>query len=89
MRDENADEPVAQLQMPGMPKAQRSRAAATSQSAAAGTEVLYTGYFSGGLRHGARGVVRRASGRRAFVDMGRSGMWHIPYYFLAVASRAA
>ena len=66
-----------------------SRAAATSRSAAAGTEVLYSGYFAGGPRHGSRGVVRRASGRRAFVDMGRSGMWHIPYYFLSVPSRAA
>ena len=89
MRDENAAEPVEQLQMPGMPKAEPSRAAATSLSAAAGTEVHYTGYFAGGPRHGSRGVVRRASGRRAFVDMGRSGMWHIPYYFLSVPSRAA
>ena len=89
MRDEDAHEPVEQLQMPGMPKTQQSRVAASSQNVAAGTVVLYTGYFTGGPRRGSRGVVRRASGRRAFVDMGRSGMWHIPYYFLSLHSRAA
>ena len=89
MRDENNRESIEQLQMPGMPKAQQSKSAASSRNVAAGTEVLYTGYFNGGPRHGSRGVVRRASRRRAFVDMGRSGMWHIPYYFLAVHERAA
>ena len=89
MRDEKTPEPVEQLQMPGMPNPQRPGASASSQNVAPGTEVLYTGYFSGGPRHGSRGVVRRASRRRAFVDMGRSGMWHIPYYFLSVHSRAA
>lgn len=89
MRDEEPSDPIEQLQMPGMPRAQRPGPAASSQNVAAGTEVLYTGYFPGGPRHGARGVVRRASGRRAFVDMGHSGMWHIPYYFLSVHARAA
>ena len=89
MIDAETRDTVEQLQMPGMPRAQRLRPAASSQNVAAGTEVLYTGYFPGGPRNGARGVVRSASGRRAFVDMGRSGMWHIPYYFLSVHARAA
>jgi hypothetical protein len=86
MRDEETRDPVEQLQMPGMPS---PGPAASSQNVAPGTEVLYTGYFSGGPRHGARGVIKRASDRRAFVDMGRSGLWHIPYYFLSVHSKAA
>ncbi len=76
-----------QFEMPGMP----TRAAAGDRvmggSVAPGTVVLYMGNVSGGPRRGERGVVRRSDSRRVLVDMGRSGRWHIPHYFLRSPSR--
>ncbi len=62
---------------------------------APGQEVLYLGRINGGPRYGSRGVVREVRGRKAIVEIGRvtrgraNDVWHIPYYFLAVPSKAA
>lgn len=45
---------------------------------------MYLGNVTGGPRFGARGVVKQALGRRVVIDMGLSGTWYIPYYFLTV-----
>jgi len=73
--------------MPGMPArdSEGGRAVAV-RALAPGREVVYHGNIVGGPRHGARGVVRQASGRRVTVDMGTLGVWHIPYYFLSEPS---
>ena len=75
--------------MPGMRVLPRVESNASPANLAPGREVLYLGNLAGGPHHGARGVVRRIYGRKAVVDMGRSGTWHIPYFFLAVPSKAA
>ena len=89
MNDDGSNTPAEQLAMPGMPPAARPGAGATYETVAPGTAVFYVGYMRGGPRNGSRGVVVRARGRRALVDMGRSGAWHIPYYLLSVPPTAA
>ena len=76
--------PVPQLAMPGMPEAVRLHPIPRSGGVAPGKQVLYLGNLNGGPRYGSRGVVKRALQRKAIVDMGRRGTWHIPYYFLAL-----
>ena len=49
---------------------------------------MYVGRVSGGPRYGSLGVVKHSLQRKAIVDMGRSGLWHIPYYFLALPQAA-
>ena len=84
---------VSQLEMPGMPDA--AYADVGPADVAPGQEVLYLGRLNGGPRYGSRGIVREVRGRKAIVEIGRvargrrSDVWHIPYYFLAVPSRAA
>ena len=78
-----------QIEMPGMPTRARRGDRGIGGKVAPGTVVLYLGNVSGGPRRGERGVVRRSDGRRVLVDMGRSGNWHIPCYFLAVPPKAA
>ena len=77
-----------QIEMPGMPTRNGTGDKVMGGSVAPGTVVLYMGNVLGGPRHGERGVVRRSDSRRVLVDMGRSGSWHIPYYFLRSASRS-
>jgi hypothetical protein len=84
MKDAAKPTQVAQLQMPGMPPSARASADASPSNVAPGHEVRYVGKVPGGPRYGTKGVVKRALGRRALIDLGRSGTWHIPYYFLAV-----
>ena len=36
----------------------------------------------------ARGIVKEIRVRNATVDMGRSGTWHIPFYFLTLPQAA-
>ena len=57
-------------------------------SVAPGQEVLYLGKVNGGPRFRSRGVVKQAYRRKAVVDMGRMGTWHIPYYFLSLPEAA-
>ena len=78
----------AQLRMPGMPTADSTSEVASCCTVEAGTEVLYLGKIGGGPRYGARGVVKTALHRRAVVDMGRMGTWHVPYYFLGIREAA-
>lgn len=77
---------VLQLAMPGMPTLPRT--AASYATLTPGQEVVYLGHISGGPRYGSRGVVRQTHRRKAVVDLGRSGTWHIPYYFLGVPTVA-
>jgi hypothetical protein len=75
---------MAQLDMPGMPPVRRLRANASTANLGPGTQVKYVGAVGGGPRYGAIGFVRRTGAARAYVDMGRSGRWHIPFYLLFV-----
>ncbi len=77
-----------QIEMPGMPARGRTGNKVMGGSVAPGTVVLYMGNVLGGPKCGERGVVRRSDSRRVLVDMGRSGKWHIPYYFLRSVSRS-
>jgi hypothetical protein len=76
---------MAQLDMPGMPPVRRLRANASTTNIGPGTQVKYVGAVDGGPRYGDTGFVRRTGAGRAYVDMGRSGRWHIPFYLLFVA----
>ena len=83
---ENASNmPRLQLDMPGMPPVRRLRANASTVNLGPGTQVKYVGAVGGGPRYGATGFVRRTRSGRAYVDMGRAGRWHIPFYLLLVA----
>ena len=81
---------VIQLSMTGMPAPVYTRANvyANRSSVAPGQEVLFLGKVSGGPRYGSHGVVKQALRRKAVVDMGLSGTWHVPYYFLALPQAA-
>ena len=78
-----------QLSMPGMPPTPEREPSATAGSVSAGQQVLYLGNINGGPRHGSRGVVKQTLARQAVVDMGRSGTWYVPYFFLSTPARAA
>ena len=80
-----------QLQMTGMPKPLYANAKpAGSRDITPGQEVTYLGRIHGGPGYGARGIVIEVRGRKARVNLGRAGIWNIPYYFLAVPlTRAA
>jgi hypothetical protein len=83
---ENASNmPRLQFDMPGMPPVRRLRANASTANLGLGTQVKYVGTVDGGPSYGATGFVRRTGSGRAYVDMGRSGRWHIPFYLLFVA----
>lgn len=73
-----------QLIMPGTRAQVPIKSNASSGTVSPGQEVLYTGNLTGGPQPGARGTVKRILGRKAVVDLGPSGAWHIPYFFLAV-----
>ena len=75
--------PEAQLRMPGMPVIRRSAKVLSCCSVEAGQEVTYFGKIIGGPKFGARGTILKALQQRAVVDMGNSGTWNIPYYFLS------
>lgn len=76
--------PAGQLSMPGMPTPVSLHKLVSCSSVTPGQEVLYVGRIDGGPRYGSRGVVKEALRRKALVDMGRMGTWHIPYFFLAI-----
>lgn len=82
-----ASSPHVQLEMPGMPQAPRPLPNATSSNLGPGTQVRYIGAVDGGPRYGATGYVRRSGSGRAYVDMGRSGRWHIPFNLLFVSPK--
>ncbi|MCH7787123.1 MAG: hypothetical protein IIC22_06405 [Chloroflexi bacterium] len=78
----------SQLPMPGIPTPEGQHPATSCCNVAPGQEVLYLGRISGGPHYRSRGVVKQALQRKAVVDMGRLGTWHIPYYFLSVPKAA-
>ena len=81
--------PHLQLEMPGMPPTPRPLPNATSSNLGPGTQVRYVGAVGGGPRYGSTGYVRRTGSGRAYVDMGRSGRWHIPFNLLFVSPNAS
>ena len=81
-------EQTAQLRMPGMPQRRRGTVVELS-TLSPGIEVEYVGRVGGGPQYGATGVVKETLARRALVDMGMSGRWLVPYYFLDVLDEAA
>ena len=85
MSSANTSQSVAQLVMPGMPKPDYQWVIVSCQNAHPGQEVRYVGRVGGGPRYGSCGVIVQALDRRAIVDMGQSGTWYIPYYFLATS----
>ena len=78
----------APLSLSGMPAPAKPGETASCCSVAPGQEVLYQGKVSGGPRYGSRGIVKAVLRRKAVVNMGRSGTWHVPYHFLAVPKAA-
>ena len=81
--------PHVQLEMPGMLAPRRPLPNATSSNVGPGTQVRYIGVVDGGPRYGATGYVQRTKSGRAYVDMGRSGRWHIPFNLLFVSSNVS
>ena len=74
----------AQLPLEGMPESLYLRTRPVTFDLQPGQEVMYLGHVDGGPKFGARGVVIETKGRKVIVDLGRGGIWHIPYYFLAL-----
>ena len=70
---------IHQLRLPGMQGAPKSE---TCCSVHVGQQVVYLGSIHGGPKFGSSGVVTEALRRKAVVDMGKSGVWNIPYHFL-------
>ena len=79
---------MAQLNMPGIPRPVRMEAIVSFHAVNPGQHVLYLGALQGGPREGAQGIVRSVLRRRAVVDMGADGTWHVPYYLLALPQAA-
>ncbi len=75
--------------MPGMPEPAWRNVGVGLREVIPGQSVMYLGKVAGGPNYGTKGVVRRVLTRTALVDLGASGAWHIPYYFLALPSMAA
>jgi hypothetical protein len=84
----NLREPEAQIRMPGMPEANAPRIVADPSRVTPGQVVKYLGRVHGGPRFGVEGRVVQALKRKAVVDLGRAGKWHIPYYFLTIPEAA-
>ena len=80
--------PGAQLSMPGLDAQVHTHTIVDGSDVESGREVMYLGKVAGGPRYGSHGTVKRALLRRAVIDMGRSGTWYIPYYFLALPQTA-
>ena len=81
-------EPQAQIKMPGMPVPKAPRIVAGPSRVTPGQVVQYLGRVSGGPRFGVEGTVVQTLRRKAVVDLGRAGRWHIPYYFLTIPEAA-
>lgn len=79
---------IHQLRLPGMHSRRKAHKSATCCSVNIGQTVVYMGSVHGGPKHGSSGVVTEALQRKAVVDMGKSGVWNIPYQFLTFPSAA-
>ena len=89
MTDRISDFANSQMLMPGLPRPGEARIVLGPRNARRGQVVEYCGRIRGGPRFGLRGRVVEARARKAVVDMGADGTWHIPYYMLAVPAQAA
>ena len=88
MRTEDSSKPEAQLKMAGMPTPRRPYPRVDCRDLGPGQQVEYLGWVAGGPRFGSQGTVTRALRRKAVVDLGSGGTWHIPYRFLAIPGAA-
>ena len=88
MRDADPFILETQLKMPGMPTPRTRYPMGEWGSVGPGQKVEYLGWVVGGPRFGSRGTVMRALRRKAVVDLGSAGTWHIPYHFLAIPRAA-
>ena len=77
-----------QLSMTGVHRPADARSYKSCYGAAPGQHVLYLGKVRGGPRYGSVGKVKEALARKAVVDLGGAGVWHIPYYFLGLPRAA-
>ena len=80
---------IRQLGLPGMHSHHDAPKSATCCSVHIGQQVVYMGKIHGGPRFGSAGVITEALQLKAVVDMGRSGVWNIPYHFLTALPQAA
>ena len=78
----------AQIKLPGMPAPRASRMVANPARVTPGQVVQYLGHVNGGPHFGVEGTVVQTLKRKAIVDLGRFGKWHIPYYFLTIPEAA-
>ena len=78
-----------QMIMPGMHDRSPVQTVLGGRQLRPGVEVTYHGHIKGGPKFGATGVVQEVKGRRVVVDLYGWGTWHIPYYFLSTALKAA
>ena len=78
-----------QMIMPGMHERSAVETVLGGWQLHPGVEVTYRGHIKGGPKFGATGVVQEVRGRRVVVDLYGWGTWHIPYYFLSTALKAA
>ena len=88
MRNLKNKQIVGQMPMPGMPDPEAPQLVTNCCDISSGQSVVYNGTVAGGPKFGARGIVKEIRVRNAIVDMGRSGTWHIPFYFLTLPQAA-
>lgn len=79
---------ILQLRLPGIHSHGNMPKSATCCSVDVGQQVVYMGNIHGGPRFGSTGVITEALQRKAVVDMGKSGVWNIPYHFLTLPQAA-
>ena len=79
---------ILQLQLPGIHSHPNTPMSATCCSVDVGQQVIYMGNVHGGPRFGSTGVITEALQRKAVVDLGKSGVWNIPYHFLTLPQAA-
>lgn len=79
---------ILQLRLPGIHSHRNMPKSATCCSVDVGQQVVYMGNIYGGPRFGSTGVITEALQRKAVVDMGKSGVWNIPYHFLTLPQAA-
>ena len=88
MRHSEHNQMSGQMPMPGVPDPEAPHLVTNCCGIASGQSVVYNGTVAGGPKFGAQGIVKEIRVRNAIVDMGRSGTWHIPFYFLTLPQAA-
>ena len=79
---------ITQIELPGMPFKKRLVNQLIPKNIPLGSVVFYTGRLRGGPKFGSLGVVQKTKHRGVLVDMGLSGKWNIPYFFLSTNKAA-